>query len=100
MTDRTSLGNRMKSYEEPWRTVLPPRSYQVLRVDGRAFHSLLRGAAKPFDFGFMAAMDDTAVALCQEVQGAVFGYVQSDEISVLAVDFTGPNSQPWFGGEV
>lgn len=60
----------------------------------------MRGAAKPFDVDFMASMDATAAALCDEVQGAAFGYVQSDEISVLAVDFAGPNSEPWFAGEV
>jgi tRNA(His) guanylyltransferase len=100
MNDRTSLGDRMKDYESVHRTALPPRSYTVIRVDGRAFHTLMRGAARPFDFEFMACMDVTATALCDEVQGAVFGYVQSDEISVLTMDFAGPNSQPWFGGEV
>ena len=100
MTDRTALGDRMKAYEAVYKTSLPPRSYSVIRVDGRAFHTLLRGATKPFDFDFMTAMDVTAVALCEEIQGAVFGYVQSDEISVLVADFTGPNSQPWFGGQV
>lgn len=100
MSDRTALGDRMKQYEAVCRTSLPPRSYSVIRVDGRAFHTLLRGATKPFDYDFMTAMDITAVALCEQVQNAVFGYVQSDEISVLAADFTGSNTQPWFGGEV
>lgn len=90
----------MKEYESVTKAVLPPRSFSVIRVDIRAAHSLLRGAEKPFDFDFMADMDATAVALCMEIQGAVFGYVQSDEISVLVCDFTGPNSQPWFGGVV
>jgi len=100
VTDRTALGDRMKAYEAVTRAVLPPRSYSVIRADGRAFHSLLRGAKKPFDFDFMTCMDITAVALCEAIQGAVFGYVQSDEISILVVDFAGPYSQPWFGGQV
>lgn len=100
MTDRTALGDRMKKYEAATKTVLPPRNYSIIRVDIRAAHTLLRHAAKPFDYDFMADMDATAVALCAEVQGAVLGYVQSDEISVLVCDFTGPNSQPWFGGGV
>lgn len=100
MTDHTDLGNRMKGYEAATKTVLPPRSYSVIRADIRAAHTLLRNAAKPFDYDFMADMDATAVALCTEVQGAVFAYVQFDEISVLVSDFTGPNSQPWFGGGV
>lgn len=94
-----SLGDRMKSYEAVTRTVLLPHSYTVLRVDGRAFHSYLRSAAKPFDFDFMADMGDVAGVLCREVCGAVFAYGQSDEISVLLSDVE-PQSQPWFGGVV
>ncbi|GAA2040537.1 hypothetical protein GCM10009839_48360 [Catenulispora yoronensis] len=100
MNDRTGLGDRMKAYEAAVRTVLPPRGYSVIRVDGRAFHTLLRGAPRPFDPEFMAAMDATGVALCEEIQGAAFGYVQSDEVSVLVADATGPDATPWFGGEV
>jgi len=99
-SDRTALGDRMKTFEAATKTVLPPRSYSIIRADIRAAHTLLRHAPKPFDYAFMADMDATAVALCAEVQGAVLGYVQSDEISVLVCDFTGPNSQPWFGGGV
>jgi tRNA(His) guanylyltransferase len=99
-TDRTALGDRMKGYEQATRTVLPRRTYTLIRVDGRAFHSYLRGAERPYDHGFMADMDAVAVALCQEVSGSVFGFVQSDEISILATDFDGVNTQPWFAGEV
>lgn len=90
----------MKAFEAATKTVLPPRSFSIIRADIRAAHSLLRHAARPFDYDFMADMDATAIALCMEIQGAVLGYVQSDEISVLVCDFTGSNSQPWFGGVV
>ncbi|GIJ44328.1 hypothetical protein Val02_12140 [Virgisporangium aliadipatigenens] len=96
----TPLGERMKGYEEVTRTVLPRRTYTILRCDGRAFHTYLRGAQRPYDYGFMADMDAVAAALCDEISGAVFAFVQSDEVSVLAVDFGGPTTQPWFGGEV
>src|SRR3954470_15437709 len=100
VSDRTALGDRMKAHEAVYKMTLPPRSYSMIRVDIRAAHTLLRGAAKPFDYDFMTAMDITAVALCEQVQNAVLGYVQSDEISVLAANFTGPDTQPWFGGNI
>jgi tRNA(His) guanylyltransferase len=99
-TDGTGLGDRMKEYEAISRTVLPRRTYTLIRCDGRAFHSYLRGAEKPYDFGFMGHMDQVAAALCAEVAGAVFAYVQSDEISLLVSDFAAAGTQPWFGGEV
>jgi hypothetical protein len=45
-------------------------------------------------------MDATAVALCQEVSGTLCAYVQSDEISVVFTDLTGPDAQMWFGGVI
>ncbi|MEV4759311.1 tRNA(His) guanylyltransferase Thg1 family protein [Micromonospora sp. NPDC049559] len=98
--DRDSLADRMKRYERVTQTVLPRRTYTLIRVDGRAFHSYLRDADRPYDYQFMADMDVVAQALCAEVSGTVFAYTQSDEISLLVVDFQGANTQPWFGGEV
>ncbi|MET7396129.1 tRNA(His) guanylyltransferase Thg1 family protein [Dactylosporangium sp. NPDC005572] len=98
--DRDGLGDRMKTYEQVTRALLPRRTFTVLRVDGRSFHTYLRGAARPYDIGFMADMDAVAEGLCAEIAGSVFAYVQSDEVSVLAVDFAGEGTQPWFGGEV
>lgn len=93
------LGARMKSYEAVTRGVLLPHSYTILRVDGRAFHSYLRAAAKPFDFEFVDDMQNVAVELCQQISGTAFAYGQSDEISLLLTDLR-PQSQPWFGGVI
>jgi len=98
MIDPT-LGGRMKSYEAVTRSVLLPNSYTVLRVDGRAFHSYLRDAERPFDAAFITDMGAVGQALCKEVSGTTFAYGQSDEISLL-LDDTDQQSQPWFGGVV
>src|SRR5262245_7521451 len=99
-SDRTGLGKRMKRYEAASQTVLPRRTYTIVRVDGKAFHSYLRDGQRPYDETFMAHMDQVAIALCEEISGAVFAYAQSDEISVLIVDFQSPGTEPWFAGEV
>lgn len=98
VNDSTALGDRMKRYEAAYRAVLPRRTYTLLRVDGRAFHTYLRGAQKPYDEGFMADMDAVAEALCAEITGSVFACTQSDEISVLVTDFASEQIEPWFGG--
>ena len=100
MTDSTALGDRMKAHEAVHRAVLPRRTYTLLRLDGRAFHSYLRGSRRPFDEAFMADMDAVAEAVCAEVSGTAFAYAQSDEISLLITDFAAPGTQPWFGGVV
>lgn len=99
-SDSTALGDRMKRYEATTRMLLPRRTYTICRVDGRAFHSYLRHAEKPFDDAFMRAMDATTAALCREMTGAVLAYAQSDEISVLLADFGSAGTEPWFGGGV
>jgi tRNA(His) 5'-end guanylyltransferase len=93
-----ALGDRMKDYEAVSRFLLSRRTYTIIRVDGRAFHSYLRDADKPFDYPFMLDMAEVAKTLCEEISGAVFAYHQSDEISMLVQDFDSPGTQPWFGG--
>lgn len=80
---------------------LDKEQYQVIRVDGRAFHTFTRKQqyAKPLSWEFMGYMDQVAQALCEEIQGARFAYVQSDEISILVTAF-GLKSQAWFGGQL
>jgi tRNA(His) 5'-end guanylyltransferase len=97
---RDALGDRMKRYEDITRYKLPPRTYTLLRVDGRAFHTFTRGLEKPYDTSFMTIMDSVAIKLCEEIAGAQFAYVQSDEISLLAVDFLEIGTQAWFDGLV
>ena len=43
------LGDRMKGYENIFRNHLPRRSYVIIRIDGKAFHTFTKGLKKPFD---------------------------------------------------
>lgn len=98
MSDSTALGDRMKRYERTFKATLPKRTYTILRLDGRAFHSYLRGSDKPFDYDFIGAMSEVAKELCKEISGTAFAYHQSDEISLLVTDFSAHETEPWFGG--
>lgn len=95
-----SLGDRMKSYEDCYRHTIMPRMPVIIRVDGKAFHTLTRDCERPFDKTLSNAMDFTAFCLVKEIQNARFAYVQSDEISILLVDYNKYDSQQWFGGNI
>jgi tRNA(His) 5'-end guanylyltransferase len=96
-----ALGNRMKSfYEDRFRYKLPRRSFTVIRIDGKAFHTFTKGLKKPFDGGLMEDMDQTAVYLCKNIQGAKLAYVQSDEISLVLTDFDDLDTAAWFDGNI
>jgi tRNA(His) guanylyltransferase len=94
--EKDSLGDRMKGYENVTRTFLTARTPCIIRIDGKAFHTLTKGLQKPFDEGFADAMLATTRDLCDEIQGAALAYWQSDEISILLIDYLRLTSQAWF----
>lgn len=98
---RDDLGDRMKTqYENRTRCYLPRRTFTIIRVDGRSFHSYTRGLERPFDAALMADMDATTAYLCANIEGCIFGYVQSDEISLLLTDFHNNQTEAWFDGNL
>jgi len=98
--NKDSLGDRMKGYENAYRMYLPRRLPVIVRVDGRAFHTLTKCFKRPFDFLFHNVMVKTATALCQEISGAKIAYTQSDEISILITNNDTTDTQPWFGNNL
>lgn len=95
------IGTRMKHhYEEIPKIRLVRRTPVCIRLDGKAFHTFTRGLKRPFDDILIHTMQDTMKYLCEHIQGAVFGYTQSDEISLLLVDYKKLNSDAWFDYEV
>ena len=101
MSTHDDLGMRMKSYyEEIPKTKLVRRMPVIIRIDGKAFHTFTRGMLKPFDPVLMGAMQYTMKDLCENIQGCVLGYTQSDEISLLLIDYKKLTSSAWFDNEV
>jgi tRNA(His) guanylyltransferase len=90
----------MKAYEACFSPQLPRRMPLIVRVDGRAFHSLTASMDRPFDLKFVAAMGECARTLACSMQGFQFGYVQSDEASFFLQDYAELNTQPWFGKDL
>lgn len=96
----TDLDIRMKQYEKASDLKLIRRMPVLIRIDGRAFHTFTKGFNKPFDDILMNAMKETTKYLCENVQNCVLGYTQSDEISLLLVDYAELNTQPWFDNRI
>lgn len=95
------LGKRMKTYyEEIPKTKLMRRTPVAIRVDGKAFHTFTRGFQKPFDEVLTRAMQETMRYLCENVQGCALGYTQSDEMTLLLVDYQSLDASAWFDYEV
>ena len=98
---KDSLGDRMKEfYEFRAKTKLVRRMPVIIRLDGKAFHTWSRGFVKPFDRRLIEAMQETTLELCKNIQGCVFGYTQSDEITLILVDYNAIDVSAWYDYEV
>ena len=95
------LGKRMKTfYEDIPKTRLMRRVPVAIRIDGKAFHTFTKGFQKPFDEVLIKSMQDTMKYLCENIQGCALGYTQSDEITLILVDYKKLTSSAWFDYEV
>lgn len=95
-----TLSDRMKKYEEPTNLCLVRRMPAIIRIDGKAFHSFTKGFSPDYDEFFRRMMEQTTLELCKNIQGARIAYSQSDEISILLVDYNKFNSEPFLSGRI
>lgn len=100
MSKFSDLEIRMRGYEEVADYKLTRRMPVICRLDIRGGHYFCLGFARPFDNLFRDAMRLTMKHLCENIQGCVFGYTDSDEISLVLIDYQTLNSDCWFGNRI
>ena len=101
MSVKDDLGKRMKTfYEQVQKTKLMRRCPVAVRIDGKSFHTFTKNFQKPFDEVLIKTMQDTMKYLCENIQGCAFGYTQSDEITLILIDYKKLTSSAWFDYEV
>lgn len=99
--DNSNLAKRMKEYYEKIpNTKLMRRCPVICRLDGRSFHTFTRGFKRPFDDVLIKTMQETAKYLCENIQGCQLAYTQSDEISLLLIDYQRFETSAWFDYEI
>lgn len=91
-----SLGDRIKEYEKATQQKFTKRTPVIIRVDGKAFHTLTKSCDKPFDQDFIDAMVMATKATADQMQGCKVAYTQSDEATFLIMDDDDENTQGWF----
>jgi tRNA(His) 5'-end guanylyltransferase len=96
--DGLDIGNRMKEkYEKVTAYCLPRRVPVIIRIDGRAFHTITRKRfGKAWSMEFVEQMIQMAKAVMDDMQGCKFCYSQSDEVSFLLTDYKTIRTEPWF----
>lgn len=95
--DGLNIGDRMKRYESVSAWTLPRRIPVILRIDGRAFHTLTRKKfGRIWSREFVDQMIETAETVIADIHGCNFCYCQSDEISFLITDYSTVSTEAWF----
>ncbi len=94
--DNTSLGDRMKNYERVTQSALIKRMPVIIRLDGKAFHTYTKGFDRPYSEDLHNIRLSVLGDLCNEIQGCVFGYSQSDEFSLVLKDWQSYQTDAWF----
>lgn len=97
--DKTTLGDRIKSYEAATESRLLPRLPVVVRLDGRSFSKFTKGMEKPFDKEFRQAMIEVTKYLVEHTHAKI-GYTQSDEISLILYSENYQSGAVLFDGRV
>ena len=80
------LDKKMRVYEQSLDQVILPELYLAARLDGRGFTRLTKEICRfeaPFDIRFRDLMISTTKALMECGFRIVYGYTESDEISLL-----------------
>lgn len=95
------IGNRMKNkHERATDYYLPLKSFQIIRIDGRAFHTYTKRLDKPRDKDFINIMNNVMIKSFRKIQNCIFAYTQSDEINYILTDLKNHESQTFFDGKI
>ena len=95
-----TLKEKSKFFQERRNYFIDTDKYILVHVDGRSFSKMVKNKfRKPFDDSFIEMMNQTAVYLCENIQGCQLAYVQSDEISLL-IKKNNPEGDVFFGGRL
>jgi tRNA(His) 5'-end guanylyltransferase len=95
-----SVGDRMKRYEASFQPLLIPNMPVIVRVDGRAFHTLTRRFERPFDQKLIGSMVYATRNTAIDMAGFELAYTQSDEASFMLSDQASHEAQAWFGNNL
>ena len=96
MSVTDALGQRMKTYEAVSQHYLMRRTPVIIRVDMKAGHTFTKYLNRPWDSIFQKSMHETMKFMCENIQNCVFGYAQSDEITLVLTDYETLTTDAWF----
>jgi len=92
----------MKKYESNFDITLTNRLPVIIRLDGKGFSKFTKkiDAEKPFDNRLSDWMANAMKNVASKIEGCVFGFTQSDEITLVLRNDQSLETVPWFGNRL
>ena len=96
------LSERMRQYEDNFDYTLTARLPILMRLDGRGFSRFTKfdHCHKPFDDRLSDAIVASMLAAAGLIEDCVFGFTQSDEITLVLRNDHSLDSMPWFSNRL
>lgn len=100
--DKTTLGDRQKAYEKAYDIKIIKRLPVIVKADGKNFSKYTKknNFKKPFDDVFSDAMSNAMKDTASNIEGCIFSYTQSDEITFILRNDQSLISSPWFDNRI
>lgn len=95
-----NLGDRQKSYESAYDLRIIRNLPVIVRVDGKSFSRLTKKLERPYCPAMLGLMAATLKKTIIDMDGAIFGYQQSDEMTFVIRNDRSVNTDPWFANRV
>lgn len=97
-----SMGDRLKRYEAAYDQTIISRVPVIIRLDGKGFSRWTKSvsAVKPFDNELSNNMANAMVKTAEKIEGCLFGFTQSDEITFVLRNDQSLESSPWFSNRI
>lgn len=99
---KITLGQRMKEYENSYDYGIIGRLPIIIRLDGKNFSKWTKNNKynKPFDENLSSLMSEAMKFVASKLEGCVFAFTQSDEVSFLLRNDQSLKSMPLFKNRI
>jgi tRNA(His) 5'-end guanylyltransferase len=95
-----TLKDRIESYQKTTNYTLIAKVPIIININGKNFSKLTSLLDKPYDNKFAECIFNTSLRICNEVEGVVFAYQHSDEITLILRNDQNNDTEAWFDNNI
>lgn len=94
------LSDRIHSYQNVFDYKILPKLPIIIEINGRSSNKTTSLLEKPFCENFSQCMMASAYRICTEIDGAVFGYLHGDDLTIIMRNDQNLETTPWYDNKI